>query len=98
MNATRKNAFTSEGLENFVNNDARLYNQVVSAVKTLRRIGNQAADKLAKENAAWHDDEAADDHAAYHAPAAEQYPREVRDQAIRDLVAYYLNELKPEVD
>lgn len=76
------------------NNDKRTYDAIVFAVRHLRSAIDQTAVRVAKENAEWHDDPNADDHAEFHAPADVQFPREIRDEAIKDLVAYYLAELK----
>jgi hypothetical protein len=86
-------AFTADGLVNAANNDKSDYDSIVRHVKALRSTIDRVAVKLAKANAAWHDDPEADDHAAHHAPAMEQYPRAIRDEAIRELVRYYLAEL-----
>ena len=83
---------TAEALTRFVNNDKPLYDAVTRGIRRLRAEVDRAANRLAQENAAWHDDPEAEDHAAFHAPADEQFPRAVRDEAIRDLVAYYLSE------
>ena len=69
------------------------YDAIVFAVIGLRRTIDRTAARVAKANAEWHDDAEAEDHAAFHAPAEEQFPREMRDEAIRDLVAHYLVEM-----
>lgn len=84
---------TAESLDLFIANDKPIHDSIVFAVKHLRSTVDRAAEKLAKANAEWHDDPDADDHAAWHAPADVQFPREVRDEVIRDLVGYWLNEL-----
>ena len=85
---------SADDLVLFVNNDRRLYERVVSGVRSLIATLDRAAEAKAKANAHWHDDPEAEDHAEYHAPADVQFPRLVRDQAIRELVDYYLRELK----
>jgi hypothetical protein len=85
---------TAEALELAANNEKREYDSIVHAVKTLRRTIDRTAERVAKANAAWHDDPEAEDHAEFHAPADVQFPRAMRDEAIRSLVAYYLRELK----
>jgi len=60
----------------------------------LQRDMDRTADYLAAANAAWHDDPASEDHAVFHAPAIEQFPRAMRDEAILELVRYHLNTLK----
>jgi hypothetical protein len=85
--------FTAEGLEILArNNDAQISNSITHHVKMLRSLIDRVAENAAKANAEWHDDPAAEDHAEWHAPAIEQYPREVRDECIRSLVDFYLGE------
>jgi hypothetical protein len=76
-----------------VTNEAADYRSVVHHVKALRALVDRAASRCAKENAEWHDDPASEDHADYHAPADVQFPREDRDQTIRELVDFYLGEM-----
>lgn len=83
---------TSEALIRYVMNDRKLHDSVVFAVNHLRSTMDRAAASIAKENADWHDDPDAEDHAAFHAPADVQFPRVMRAEAIRDLVAHYLAE------
>lgn len=84
---------TSETLVLAANNDQHAYKQIVAAVRTLRRVIDDVAEKTAKANAEWHDDPEADDHSAFHASADKQFPRRVRDTAIKELVRSYLAEL-----
>jgi hypothetical protein len=87
-------AFSADTLQTAAMNHKPEYNSIVFAVKHLRRTLDRTADRVAKANAEWHDDpEDVEGHAEYHAPAAEQFPRDVRDEAIRDLVAHYLGEI-----
>ncbi len=81
---------TAQDLDLFISNDSLTHNSIRLSVKNIRHV--VAAAKLAKANAEWHDDLAAEDHAEFHAPASEQFTREVRDEVIRDLVAYWLSE------
>ena len=74
-------------------NEKRTHDSIVFAVGHLRRAIDNLAELAAKTNAEWHDDPEAEDHADYHAPADVQFPRAVRDEAIRDLVAHYLVEM-----
>ena len=74
-------------------NEKAEYDAIVFAVIGLRRTIDQTAARVARANAEWHDDTEAEDHAAFHASAEEQFPREMRDEAIRDLVAHYLVEM-----
>ena len=82
----------SETLEIAANNEKVEYDSIVSCVKRLRATLDKTAERVAKANADWHDDPSAEDHAEYHAHAIVQFPREVRDEAIRNLVNYYLKE------
>lgn len=75
-------------------NERADYDRIVSAVKQLRRALDITAERAAKENAEWHDDPTAEDHAEYHAPAERQFPQPIRDEAIIDLVRHYLKEEK----
>lgn len=81
----------AENLFNFISNDKELWDSVVHHAHMLRSLVDRAAVQLAKENARWHDDPDADDHAEYHAPAEVQFPRDVRDEVVRDLIADRLN-------
>lgn len=85
--------FTAEQLEIAVQNDRRAYDAFWNSVKLLRAAVDRVAERVAKENADWHDDPEADDHAEYHAPADQQFPREVRDECIKSLFAHYVGEL-----
>jgi hypothetical protein len=85
---------TAENLDLFISNDSKLLGSIQFAVKHLRDTVDRAAVKLAKINADWHDDPAAEDHAEFHAPAEVQFPRAVRDEVIRDFVAFYLAEMR----
>lgn len=85
---------TAEALENAVNNDKQRHDRICFIVRTLRSIVDVTAEAIARENADWHDDPQADDHAAYHAPASEQFPQAIRDEAALSLVKYYLAEMK----
>lgn len=89
-------AFSADDLVNHVNNDPKLYESVVHHVKMLRHVLNRAAGQRAAANAEWHDDSEKSDHAAHHAAPEKQFPKLVRDKAIKDLVAYYLKELPNE--
>lgn len=85
---------TTEDLFNGVMNTPRIHEGVVASVKHLRLCIDKMAEKQAKYNADWHDDPEASDHAEYHAPHLEQFPQQVRDETVKDLVAYFLQELK----
>lgn len=85
--------FTAETLYIAAQNEKDEYDRIVFAVGHLRATLDRTARRVAKENADWHDDAEAEDHADFHAPPSEQFPQSVRDEAIRDLVAFYLGEL-----
>ena len=85
---------SSTTLFDAVMNNKRDYDAVLFAVKSLRRAVDECAERIAKENAEWHDDPAADDHAAFHAPAIEQFPRKTRDEAVLSLVKYWMAEIR----
>ena len=84
---------TSETLFLNVQNERSDYDSLIHHVKMLRALVDRAASRCAKENAAWHDDPTSEDHAEYHSPADVQFPRELRDQAVKDLVDFYLGEM-----
>jgi hypothetical protein len=84
---------TAENLVLSAMNDRPTHDAIVSAIERLRSTMDRCAARAARANAEWHDDPQADDHADYHAPADVQYPRDVRDEAIRELVAHYLCEM-----
>jgi len=86
----------ADDLFNVANADEITYKAVVFAVGHLRYVIDRRAEAVAKAKAEHHDDPDADDYEAHHAPAEVQYPRAARDEAIRQLVAYYLKELKPQ--
>ncbi len=90
--AKKIEGFGAEYLVTAINNDAAAHNAVVGVVKHLQHVVNRMAVKAAKANADWHDDPEADDHAAFHAPADQQFPQAVRDEAVLDLVKYWVNE------
>jgi hypothetical protein len=73
-------------------NERAEHDAITRAIRQLRSWVDITAERVAKANADWHDDPESDSHAAYHAPAIEQFPREARDAAIIELVQFYLNE------
>jgi hypothetical protein len=83
----------AEQLVNTVENDRAYHERMSNLAGLLRGFMDTVARSVAKSNAAWHDDPDADDHAAFHAPAEQQFPREVRDQAIKDLVELHLQRM-----
>lgn len=85
---------TAEALFTAAVNEKAEYDAILFAVRHLRQTIDRTAKRVAKENADWHDDPQAEDHAAFHAPADVQFPRAMRDEAIRDLVAHYLGEIR----
>lgn len=84
---------TAETLVRSAMNEQSEWARVTSAVRQLRHAIDRTSRRVARANADWHDDPEADDYAEFHAPAAEQFPREVRDEAILDLVRHYLTEI-----
>jgi len=78
--------FTAETLVERVQNTHEDYVRIQGLTLTLVRFIDHMARLQAKDNADWHDDPTADDHDAYHAPASEQFPAEMRDEAIFALV------------
>lgn len=82
----------SNPLVDVVLNERGKHKSFSTAVRHLRSIVEHTAIVLAKQNAAWHDDPNAEDHAAYHTPWDEQFPEAVRHEAILALVKHYLEE------
>lgn len=83
---------TAEDLFNAVMNDPNIYKSITFAVSYMRSSINRIAEMTAKANAEWHDEPRKEDYDEHHAPAAEQFTKDVRDETIRDLVAYFLKE------
>lgn len=82
----------AETLFNRIRNESKYCERVKTNIRNLRRMMDEIAELQAKDNAAWHDDPEAEDHAEYHASAIKQFSRATRDKAIKDLVAFYLQE------
>lgn len=87
----------ADALVLLVQNDRELYDAVRQAVESLKRAVDRAAEQFAKANADWHDDPEADDHAAFHAPAIVQLPREERTKALLELLERHLTVIAEEV-
>lgn len=83
----------ADQLFNAVQNDRQAYESVRFAISHIRRAVDLMAKTTAQANAEWHDDPEADDYAAFHGNEWEQFPRERRDECIRDLVSHYLGEM-----
>lgn len=66
------------------------YHRFMNGYKAIRQAVDMAACQLAKDNAAWHDDPTAPDHPDFHAPPEVQFNRAVRDEAIVELVSWFL--------
>ena len=81
-------------LFNSAMNDKKAYNMLCFALKHLREAVDKVAEKVAKSRAEFHDDPSAEDHEAFHAPASEQFPWEVRDHAVRVIVSHLLGEIQ----
>lgn len=82
--------FNSESLTLVVNNDGDYWKEARRLATSLRMFMDRVARKQAQANADWHDDPESDDHADFHAPAEDQFPRGARDKAILATVAYHL--------
>ena len=92
-NATVKeitSPFDADCLYDYTQNTEALANSVRHHVESLRRLTDRAARELAQANQTWHDDKAAADHALFQAGEAEQFPREMRDAAVLELVRRHL--------
>lgn len=81
-----KSPFDADCLFDFVKNTRDLSDQLTYHTGRLRALMDLAARNLAGHNQNWHDDKASDDHPLFQAPAEVQFPRELRDAAILDLV------------
>ena len=86
--------FPAGDLTVLARNEGDLYRSTVFAMRSLVQVIDTAAHRAAKNHAEWHDDPSSDDHADFHASAEDQYPRAVRYQALRDLIAYYVGEFE----
>ena len=82
----------SETLVNRIRNESKYCERLRANIRNLRRMMDEIAELQAKDNAAWHDDPKAEDYSEYHASAEKQFSRATRDKAVKDLVAYYLQE------
>lgn len=82
--------FNSEALQLVINNDGDYWKEARRLTVLLRMFIDRVAKKQAKANADWHDDPESEDHADYHAPAEDQFPRGVRDKTILATVAHHL--------
>ena len=83
---------TSETLFNRIRNESSYCERLRRDILDLRRMIDEIAEQQAKDNADWHDDPEADDHADFHAPASVQFSSASRDKAVKDLVSFYLQE------
>ncbi len=86
-----KSPFDSDCLFDYANNTEQLSNHVRHHVESLRRLMDGAARDMNKVHREWHDDQDAADHPLYHAGEFDQYPRELRDAAVLDLVKRHLD-------
>lgn len=85
--------FDTDYLEMLASNEPDIYKSIRTGVEIIRSAMNRLAERQAKANAAWHDDPSSEDHADYHAPAIDQFPREVRDKAVIGVVEYHLERI-----
>jgi hypothetical protein len=83
----------AETLTTAAMNDRHDWARITHLVGQLRLVIDHTAQRAARENSAWHDDPEAEGHAKYHAPADVQFPRDVRDAAVLELVRHYLTEI-----
>lgn len=82
----------AETLFNRIRNESKYCERLRTNILSLRRMMDEIAEMQAKDNAEWHDDPEAEDHAEFHASAEKQFSRATRDKAVKDLVAFYLQE------
>ena len=85
--------FDSDSLVLRMQNERTAIDSILHHVRSLRRLADRWAEQQSRDNAEWHDDPSSDDHADYHASAFAQFPRDVRDEAVIELVRHYLTEL-----
>ena len=85
--------FDSETLVNHVQNTSEDHRHIRLYVERIRDYLDAVAKRHAKANMEWHDDPEADDHLLFHAPSDQQFPREVRDAAILEIVSRHLDVL-----
>lgn len=77
-------------LINCAQNDRKIYESVAFTSRCLRYLVDALADRAAREAAEWHDDPKHKGYAMAHAPADAQFPREVRDEAVLELIRIHL--------
>jgi hypothetical protein len=88
-----KSPFNGDDLVGRVQNTKEEFDRVRACVTLLRSVMDQTCKGASKDNADWHDDPDAPDHALYHATAEQQFPRTERDRAILELVSRHLETL-----
>ena len=82
--------FDSDCLFDYANDTRTHSNGIRAHVARMCRLIDCAAWELAQANQNWHDDKDAPDHALFQAQHLEQFPREMRDAAVLDLVKRHL--------
>lgn len=84
--------FSAENLAERAKNDASTHDEIVRHVRAIQHVIDRVADRAAKENAVWHDDEDAPEHGLYHSHAEQQYPPSMRLVAAAECALYYMRE------
>lgn len=84
---------SADQLFDFAVNKEKHYKRIMFAVRQLRSVMDCVANELRNEHAEWADDPQAASYAEFHASADVQFPREMRDEAILELVNHYLAEI-----
>lgn len=82
--------FGYESLVNCVQNTREDHQMIRLYVERLRDYLDAVAKRCTKWNQDWHDDPASEDHRLFQSSSDAQYPQEMRDAAILDLVATHL--------
>lgn len=85
--------FSSADLYLVAMNEKHIHNLFTSYLATLRRTVDNLAERQAKANADWFDDEspeAAEEHKRYHAKASVQFPDRVRVSVLKQLLARHI--------
>lgn len=90
-----ENPFDDDYWFRVLSSESDCYEAFLKAIQRLRYAIATVAEEKAKQNAAWHDDPEADDHAAFHAPHDVQFTQEQRLRLLRTMFDYYTRELLP---
>lgn len=92
-NKNRIKPFSASDLYLVASNEKHVHDLFTSYLATLRRTVDNLAERQARANAAWFDDEspeAAEEHKRYHAKASVQFPERVRVSTLKQLISRHI--------